>query len=101
MSRRLYLETISPARFKSCVCCSESIRPCEPRLAVMREGRKTPIETYCVRCEDYARTNNPLIGAEPDDDAEGRSERMREHFAAHAAAGVSRDTAWENWDYSG
>jgi hypothetical protein len=102
MSRPLYLETVSPAKWNKCACCSEQIRPCESRLSVMREGRKTPVETYCPSCESYAVQNNPSLGqpAGWQDDAENRSERMREHFASHAAAGVARETAWLNWDYS-
>ena len=92
MTRRLSLETVSPAKWNKCVCCSEQIRPCESRLSVMQEGRKTPVETYCPRCEQYALQNNPeievvLSGEEVD--WQDRSEVERESYAAYAANGCT------------
>ena len=33
------------------------------------------------------------------DDPESIAERRMEHFAAHRAAGVSTQTAFDNWEY--
>ena len=91
------IETRSPARWSRCAACGEKIAPCETRLAVERPGRKTPVAVYCTGCERYAKANHPETDA-PRWDSDNYGERRAEHFAQSRAAGVSRSTAWDNWE---
>lgn len=100
----LTIERRNLTKWAKCSCCGEQKRTCEPMNYVVNAetGKDVRGERYCDSCveQGYAHENNPGITEDShEDDAENRAERMAEHFAAHRAAGVSTETAWDNWNY--
>ena len=110
-------EAVSGSKRTKCSCCGQIIPTGQRFFRVQRLS-------YCVQSnchhDRYMGQNHPdaIVGNISDnliekmdpaivarsagdwrDDPESIGERRMEHFAAHRAAGVSTEIAFENWDY--
>ena len=102
-------------RYAKCSCCDalmvwgdtcHTVKTVKPNG---KTGRALPYGKFCKSCESQGMIKlnfaNELDAGrsilQPAHDAENRAERMAEHFARHAACGLSRDQAWDNWNYEG
>ena len=102
-------------RYAKCSCCDalmvwgdtcHTVKTVKPNG---KTGRALPYGKFCKSCESQGMIDLNFADEldagrsilQPTQDAENRSERMAEHFARHQAAGLSREQAWENWDYEG
>ena len=105
MSNQVTLVQVPTANAKSskCGCCGEYIKPMEPRFQ-LRNAKGRSEGTYCNRCNEEgmpardAELNDWII-VENQEKAVRDVERMSEHFMECHHAGVSTETAWNDWDY--
>jgi hypothetical protein len=91
----------SKTKRTKCNCCNGFIYTCEKYTQVVNAdtGRAVAGEKYCKHCKEYAVANweAELVFEDNDNDGE-RSLRERETFAAYQAAGVSRETYFNDKD---
>tara|TARA_Y100000389_G_C17047641_1_gene311179 strand:+ start:64 stop:435 length:372 start_codon:yes stop_codon:yes gene_type:complete len=102
-------------RYAKCSCCESLMVWGETCHTVKRvkpngkTGRALSYGKFCKSCEasgmiDLNFADELQAGLrilQPTQDAESRSERMAEHFARHAACGLTQEQAWDNWNYEG
>jgi hypothetical protein len=102
----LVLVKLEAKSWLKCVACGEQVVTCEKYLQVQKSnGKPVRGERYCVRCEKYARLNNPELGeVEDPQDEEGDdfrrmqdAERRSEDYAAYQAAGCTHEY-WNDRD---
>ena len=111
-------EAVSGSKRTKCGCCGQVIPTGQRFLRV--QGVNYCIQSNCHTAPKYMGSNHPdaIVGkigrdileklpnailersaGDWRDDPESIAERRMEHFAAHRAAGVSMEVAFDNWDY--